>query len=281
MDKYKFDMHVHTSETSGCGGVAAVDVVRSYHEAGYQGIMISDHYHKVYFDGLKDMDMYQKIEHYLEGYRSAKAEGERLGLDVVLGIEFRNIETDNDFLIVGITEEFLHAFPETYNLPLKQAIDLFHEHGMLVIQAHPVRFRIQNMKDGKPFSGYRNHQMLEMLREKPEIEEISFQEWEEAVKNHTFEKYKFPLKLRVCRLQCEDELDGIEVYNGNYHWAQEPEQILQIMKRHPEYIQTSASDFHEPGHLARGGMVFNCRVKNSFELKKALLENGIIERIQR
>ena len=74
---------------------------------------------------------------------------------------------------------------------------------------------------------------------------------------------------------------GIEVYNGNFHWAQEPEKIEGILRRHPEYIQISASDFHEVGHLASGGVVLDRPVKTSAELKDALLDKGIVELIRR
>ena len=39
----KLDLHVHTSEVSGCGKVPAAEMVRLYHEAGYDAIVITDH----------------------------------------------------------------------------------------------------------------------------------------------------------------------------------------------------------------------------------------------
>ena len=53
------------------------------------------------------MDMKGETERYLEWYHRAREEGERIGLDVLLGIEFRNFESDNDDLVVGITEDFI------------------------------------------------------------------------------------------------------------------------------------------------------------------------------
>ena len=41
--------------------------------------------------------------------------------------------------------------------------------------------------------------------------------------------------------------------------------------------QISASDFHEVGHLASGGVVLDRPVKTSAELKDALLDKGIVE----
>lgn len=281
MDNYKFDMHVHTSETSACGEVPGAEAARLYRDAGYQGIMVTDHYHKIYFDGLGNMDPYDKIEAFLRGYRAAKQEGDKIGLDVLLGIEFRNFETEDDFLIVGITEKFLHDYPDTYELPLEEAIDLFHENGMLVIQAHPVRFRMIDMREGRIFNQYKNYEMLEIIERTPDIKEVLSSEWELAQKNGELDQFSYPLILRVCELRCEQKLDGIEVYNGNYHWSQRPEVIQEIVKNHPDYILVSCSDFHETGHAARGGMVFDRRVRDLQELKRILQGDGIIGQIRR
>ena len=276
MSDYKFDMHVHTSETSACGEVAGAEVARLYHEAGYQGIMITDHYHKIYFDGLGTVDWQQKTETFLNGYRAAKQEGDKIGLDVLLGMEFRNIETDNDFLIIGVTEQFLHRHPKTYELPLQQAISLFHENGMLVIQAHPVRFHMVVKREGRIFRNFQNSEMLEMIRQTPDIQEVSNSEWEAAAVKGETDRFRYPLILRVCELQCENILDGIEVYNGNFHWSQRPEAIQKIVERHPEYIQVSCSDCHETGHVARGGIRISRRVKNSQELKQVLQSREVV-----
>ena len=127
MEKFLIDIHVHTSEVSGCGQVKAEDAVKMYHSAGYQGLMITDHFHKQYFDGLKLESWEKKIDRYLEGYHKAQKEGQRLGMEILLGMEFRNCETDNDFLIIGVTEDFLYTHPDLYELPLTKAIDLFHQ----------------------------------------------------------------------------------------------------------------------------------------------------------
>ena len=52
--------------------------------------------------------------------------------------------------------------------------------------------------------------------------------------------------------------------------------MKEILEKHPEYIQISASDFHEPEHLARGGIVLKRRVKTSQELKDALVNGEIV-----
>jgi hypothetical protein len=280
MKTFKMDIHVHTCEVSACGEIEAAEGVRMYHEAGYQGIMITDHFHKLYFESLPEIKWEDKVDRYLEGYRKAKKEGERTGMQVLLGMEYRNCETDNDFLIVGLTEKFLYENPEIYELPLEEAIDLFHRNHMLVIQAHPVRFKIAGIKDGKVFCDYTTEEMLQILERCPDAEEIPFIEGVKALKKGEISRERMPIRLRVCNLMCEDKLDGIEVYNGNCNWAQDAQLIQQIIEKHPDYIQISASDFHERYHLARGGIVLNRKVSSSEELREALLDGCIIERIR-
>ena len=275
--RYRFDTHVHTSETSACGKVSGRDVAWCYRAAGYQGIMITDHYHKAYFDSLGQVSAEEKVEAYLTGYREAKAEGDRIGLDVILGMEFRNTETDDDFLIIGVTEEFLYQHPLSYELPLSQAIELFHQNGMLVIQAHPVRFAVAPDPGWEMLGSFRNQEMLAMTEQYPDMPRVSFSQWSKQKKQGMEGTYPYPLRLQVCSLRLEDQLDGIEVYNGNFHWTQSPEEIRQILERHPEYIKTSGSDYHEAGHLARGGIWLSRRARTADELRQALTDGCIAD----
>lgn len=167
MEQFTIDTHIHTSEVSACARVEAAEVVKLYRSAGYQALMITDHYHRTYFESLHLESWEAQVERYLEGYGIARREGQRYGMEILLGIEYRNVETDNDFLVFGVTEEFLYENPRLYELPLEKAIDLFHENRMLVIQAHPVRCKIIDVKDGHLFTGLDSEQMLQILKENP------------------------------------------------------------------------------------------------------------------
>ena len=69
-----FDTHVHTIEVSPCGKVPATQMVRYYKEAGYGGIIITDHYYDRYFETLGELPWEQKIESFLSGYKLALKE---------------------------------------------------------------------------------------------------------------------------------------------------------------------------------------------------------------
>lgn len=136
---YKYDTHVHTSETSPCGKVNAEDVVRLYKQAGYKGIVITDHFYDGFFNNSLQTDWKNKVEDYLSGYRKALKEGERQGLKVFLGIELRFEIIRNDYLVFGVDEEFLIGYPELYKSNLEEFRGIADRKGLLIYQAHPYR----------------------------------------------------------------------------------------------------------------------------------------------
>lgn len=139
MKDYKYDLHVHTSEVSSCAKVEAKDMIHMYKEAGYQGVVVTDHYMECYFKKLGDKSWDEKIEEFLAGYRKAFKEGKRIGIDVLFGIELKFTENDNDYLIYGLDEEFLKQNKELYNLNLDKVVNLIKDKDIVIFQAHPFR----------------------------------------------------------------------------------------------------------------------------------------------
>ncbi|AGC67499.1 PHP domain protein [Thermoclostridium stercorarium subsp. stercorarium DSM 8532] len=139
MKYFKFDTHVHTSETSPCGKVDAKTVVQLYKKAGYHGIVITDHYIREYFEGLPHLSWNQKIDEYLKGYFTALEEGRKTGLRVLLGIELRFDENSNDYLVYGFDPDFLYRNPKLYEMGLKNFRKLIENTPILLYQAHPFR----------------------------------------------------------------------------------------------------------------------------------------------
>ena len=136
---YKYEMHLHTMETSRCGHVRAADQVRTYHSLGYQGLCVTDHLHNSYIDLMDCHDDWQEcIRRYLYGYHLAKEEGERLGMDVIFAVELRFPENDSDYLIYGIDEKWLYDHPYVCRMDHKSFFDQFKDQ-VLIIHAHPYR----------------------------------------------------------------------------------------------------------------------------------------------
>jgi predicted metal-dependent phosphoesterase TrpH len=136
---YLLDTHVHTDEVSPCGKVPARKLVNLYKEAGYDGIVITDHYYRGFFEKMPGWDWSRKIDAFLAGYREALDQGGKVGLDVFLGAELRFTEHENDYLVYGIDPDFLLTHPCLYDLGLKGFRELIRNRDILLYQAHPYR----------------------------------------------------------------------------------------------------------------------------------------------
>ena len=139
---YKIEPHAHTSPVSPCGEASPKEVVRIYKELGYDAICITNHFFLWLFE---NQDIYQnlskeeKIDRYLADFYEAKLEGDKLGINVILGAELRFPENENDYLIFGVDRDDLlkiydhlsdgvENFRKNLNLP-----------NSVFIQAHPFR----------------------------------------------------------------------------------------------------------------------------------------------
>ena len=87
MRRYKLDLHVHTSETSPCGKIAARELVRLYKEAGYDGIVITDHFSPEYLAFIGPLGWRETVDRFFLGYQEAAAKGREIGLAVIPGLE--------------------------------------------------------------------------------------------------------------------------------------------------------------------------------------------------
>lgn len=138
---YLYETHVHTSEVSHCGHVCAVDVVKRYVDLGYNGIILTDHINHSTFRNMTEAPWDEKISFYLTAYQIARETAAKLDPDfsVLLGAELRIDGFDNDYLLFGVDEAFLHAHPDLMTMEFSAMADCVHDAGLLLVQAHPFR----------------------------------------------------------------------------------------------------------------------------------------------
>ena len=139
----KFELHAHTAECDVVAKLGGADLVKSYIDAGYDGIVITDHYFSHFYEWFSDeiTEQSQKsvIDRYLKGYRAARREAEKSGFVVLCGAEVRFDGSINDYLIYGLEES------DFYNLPLLNRLGGIDElvrvvpDYAVVVQAHPFR----------------------------------------------------------------------------------------------------------------------------------------------
>lgn len=134
-----YETHMHTRQASLCGKASGAEQARAYKEAGFTGIIITDHF----FNGNTAVDRTlpwtERVDRFWSGYEDAKAEGDRIGLDVFFGLE-QNFDGD-EYLVYGLTKDYMKAHPEMEHWTRRQQLEEVHKAGGCVIQAHPFRMR--------------------------------------------------------------------------------------------------------------------------------------------
>lgn len=135
----KIEMHAHTSEASPCANISASRLVSMYIEAGYDAVVITDHYCKWVMEqsGAETPEAY--VDYFLSGYRTAREAAQNTSLSVWLGAEVNLLESPNDYLLYGATEEFFRKNLSLFTLSQKELYFLCQKNQILLFQAHPYR----------------------------------------------------------------------------------------------------------------------------------------------
>ena len=151
---YLYEMHAHVKEVSTCSPTSAAEFVSLYVDTEYAGIVLTDHMNADTFSkkGLKDAPWDEKIDHFLTGYQAVKAAAGNK-LNVIIAMEIHFYDNPNDYLVYGVTEEFLRSHGDLMAMGPKKFSALAHENGLVMVQAHPFR-RDSLVTDWKILDGY-------------------------------------------------------------------------------------------------------------------------------
>lgn len=139
MAPFKIETHLHTGCVSLCAHITPEEIVEGYLQAGYSGVVVTDHFDWWSFRVRDWLERQDALERYLEGYRQVKALGEPLGLRVYRGAEVRFRENDNDYLLYGWPDELLRDPGAVFEMGLARFSPLARSAGALLMQAHPYR----------------------------------------------------------------------------------------------------------------------------------------------
>lgn len=138
--KYKYQLHMHSYPCSACAHSNISEMVHGLYEGGYSGGVITNHF----FGGNTGIDRKLPWENfiaaYTEDYLAGKREADKLGLDLLFGIE-EGVGGAMEILPYGITPEILLAHPELRGAGIKVWSEVLRNEDVLVIQAHPFRER--------------------------------------------------------------------------------------------------------------------------------------------
>jgi hypothetical protein len=143
---FKTELHLHTAGVSRCASATVRQAVDDYINNGYDTIIITNHLSPTFFKVkvTESMTEWKDIaDFFMSDYREAKeyAAGR---INVLLGMELRTRENINDYLVYGITEDFIKNNPELYESSYEKFYPIAKENGFLVIQAHALRDGVCN-----------------------------------------------------------------------------------------------------------------------------------------
>ena len=73
---------------------------------------------------LGNISWKQKMDYVFTGFDIAKEYGESLGLNILLGVEITLHQTDSDYLVYGIDQDFLYNNEKIYEYSLPKSYNL-------------------------------------------------------------------------------------------------------------------------------------------------------------
>lgn len=134
---YAYETHLHTCQGSACGRSTGAEMAKACKEAGYTGIIVTDHFVHGNTAVDRSLPWSDWVEAYCKGYEDAKATGDKIGLQVFFGWEAGYQGTE--FLINGLSKEWLLAHPEIRDCTIEEQFELVHSGGGMVVHCHPYR----------------------------------------------------------------------------------------------------------------------------------------------
>lgn len=152
---YKLEMHCHSQEVSACSKCSATELIARYKAAGYAGIVSTNHINRGTYQKMEDSPWKEKAYHFIQGYEALKNAAANQDFDVLLGCEINltpvsqlskdlinqgwNEYIPNDYLVYGMTEEWLYNAGDVRYMTMEELSQSVHEAGFLLVHAHPFR----------------------------------------------------------------------------------------------------------------------------------------------
>jgi hypothetical protein len=137
---FKTELHCHCSDISSCARVNAKDIVEKFSGAGYSTLVLTNHFTRnTAFKFVGAATWQEWIEKYVASYENLKKEADGK-LNILLGMELSFDSAISDFLVFGITKEFLLKIDNVFSMNTYDFHKIAQENGCLFIQAHPFRY---------------------------------------------------------------------------------------------------------------------------------------------
>ena len=138
---FYYELHSHTNAASLCSIVEPEAYIEFYIRMGFSGMVVTDHFYHGNTSVNRRLPWDMFIDEYCEGYYRAKKEGDKRGFCVLFGFEQKFTDGNDEYIVLGISPEWLKEHPEIRDMSRIPFFDTIHNAGGFVIQAHPFRER--------------------------------------------------------------------------------------------------------------------------------------------
>ncbi|HEY8423714.1 MAG TPA: hypothetical protein VIL23_03025 [Clostridia bacterium] len=134
------ETHLHNREASPCAALRASEIPKIYKDAGYQGIVVTNHFSAYALGLLNGGTPKDKAKAFLDGSKLLIEAAKQVGLKAFLGAEVTLARYQwQDYLIYGDIEQGLLENPMLYTYTQAQLVETAEKYGWAVFQAHPFR----------------------------------------------------------------------------------------------------------------------------------------------
>ena len=137
---FKYEMHLHSKDTSACGSSDAAEYIEAAKRCGYAGMVFTNHFFRGNTAISRDLPWQDFVKPYREEYLRVCEIGEREGIDVLFGVE-EGFGGGKECLIYGLDADTIASEKSFPTLPIEELSQFVRENGGFIAQAHPFRQR--------------------------------------------------------------------------------------------------------------------------------------------
>ena len=135
---YKYNLHVHSSGGSACGGSTVEEMIKRHKDVGFTGFALTNHFRHGNSGVDRNLPWEEYVTQYSRYYYDALETAQKLDFDLLFGVE-ETYDYGKEFLLYGITPETLIAHPELQHFGIEKWSEVSREMGGFIAYAHPFR----------------------------------------------------------------------------------------------------------------------------------------------
>ncbi|MBR5191890.1 MAG: hypothetical protein IKW33_00585 [Clostridia bacterium] len=157
----KLETHCHCKGGSPCGQTPPKKLVEEYKNAGYGGIVLTNHSNEKSYNTYEGTTHKEKINFFFSLYEEFEKECVKNGLKAFYGIEVGTTD-NNEFMLYGFNKAFLYDNKPLFYYNQKELFAFAEKHNLFMYQTHPFRDGIslgnpKLMHGAESFNGHYNH----------------------------------------------------------------------------------------------------------------------------